>query len=234
MSSSKQIILIVEDEDTLGQTLKDYLQGQGFNSKWAKTVKNAELIFNNEYPQIVLMDIGLPDGNGLELAKKLRKKRKNFVLLFLSAWNDPETKLEGLEIGADDYITKPFALKELSLRLKRILKFQTDQELLPEEISIGNLKIWFKRFEVQNGAGKIIILSQKECHILELLFRNKNEVVSRENIIDQVWGENAYTSNRTIDNYIVNLRKWCDSDSNEYLKIHSIRGVGYKMTIDEN
>lgn len=232
MNNTKQMILIVEDEDILGNTLREYLQGQGFHAEWAKSANQAENLFSEINPQIIIMDIGLPDGNGLELAKKFRKRRNNFVLLFLSAWNDPETKLEGLEIGADDYITKPFALKELSLRLKRILKFQHEQDLLPEEIVIGNLKIWFRRFEVLTGQGESIILSQKECHILELLYRNVNEVVSRENIIDQVWGENAYTSNRTIDNYIVNLRKWCDSDPTGVLKILSIRGVGYKMTID--
>ncbi len=229
---NKQTILIVEDEPSLGQTLKDYLQGQGFHTEWASCAKDAEEQFHQLSPHIVLMDIGLPDGNGLELAKKLRKSRQSFVLLFLSAWNDPETKLEGLEIGADDYITKPFALKELSLRLKRILKFQQDYNQLPEEIVIGKLKIWFRRFEVENAQGKTIMLSQKECHILELLYRNKNAVVSRDLIIDQIWGENAYTSNRTIDNYIVNLRKWCDSDNTQQLRILSIRGVGYKMTIE--
>jgi DNA-binding response OmpR family regulator len=229
---NKQNILIVEDEIALGQTLCDYLKHQGFQHFWAQTAKEAENLFNQITPQIVIMDIGLPDGNGLEVAKKFRKQRNNFVLLFLSAWNDPETKLEGLEIGADDYITKPFALKELELRLRRILRFQHDQNQLPEEIEIGKLKVWFGRFEIQYADGSVQPLSQKECHILEILYRNKEQVVSRDQIIEQVWGENNYTSNRTVDNYIVNLRKWTDSDDQGPVKIQSIRGVGYKMTFN--
>jgi len=226
---TKQNILIVEDETSLGQTLCDYLGHQGFKYFWAKSAKEAESLFHEVTPQIVIMDIGLPDGNGLDLAKKFRKQRSNFVLLFLSAWNDPETKLEGLEIGADDYITKPFALKELELRLRRILRFQQDQNQLPEEISIGKLKVWFGKFEIQYADGSIAPLSQKECYILEILYRNKDQVISRDQIIEQVWGENNYTSNRTVDNYIVNLRKWTDSDKQSPVKIQSIRGVGYKM-----
>ena len=226
-----QTILIVEDENNLGETLKEYLTSLGHICIWAQTASDARTLFSSANPKIILMDIGLPDGNGLELAREFRHVRKDFVLLFLSAWNDPETRVEGLEIGAEDYITKPFALKELVLRLNRILKSQEELNSLPEEIVHGKLKIWFKRFEVESANGKIIPLSQKECAILELLYRKEGEAVSREEIIASIWGENAFPSNRTVDNYIVNLRKWADSDKSETLKIQSVRGVGYKLTI---
>ncbi len=224
-------ILIVEDNPALGQTLLDFLDDLNFAPYWADSSIKAEALFYKEHPSIILMDIGLPDGNGLELAKQWRMERQDFVLLFISAWNDPETRLEGLELGAEDYITKPFALKELELRLKRILRFQKQQLELADEIKIGPLTIWFKKYQVQNAQGKIISLSQKECQILELLYRNKEQVIEREEIILQVWGDGAYTSARTVDNYIVNLRKWCDSDPNKNLQITSVRGVGYKLTI---
>jgi two-component system alkaline phosphatase synthesis response regulator PhoP len=222
-------ILIVEDEENLGITLSEYLKALGHACVWAKDAKSAREYFKVERPTVILMDIGLPDGSGLDLAREFRKIRKDFVLLFLSALNDPETKVEGLEIGADDYITKPFALKELTLRLKRILSSQSEISKLPEEITHGPLKIWFKRYEVQDADGVVIGLSQKECAILELLYTKKNEAVDREEIIEKIWGEDKFPSNRTVDNYIVKLRKWCESDPKKNLDIQSIRSIGYKL-----
>lgn len=223
-------ILIVEDEPNLGATLNEYLSTKGHQCQLATTAKMASQYFSQTNDlQVILMDIGLPDGDGLSLAQAFRSQRKDFVLLFLSALNDPETKLTGLEMGADDYITKPFDLRELNLRLERILKMNKLASDNQTEITIGPLKIWFKRFEVQNAQGEIINLNQKECGILELLFRKKNQVVSRDEIISHVWGEGQYPSNRTVDNYIVGLRKWSETDPSENLKITSVRGIGYKL-----
>ena len=224
-------ILIVEDEANLGTTLSEYLQGLGHGASWARDAASARILFKKERPNLVLMDIGLPDTNGMDLAREFRTERKDFVLLFLSALNDPETKVEGLEIGADDYITKPFALKELMLRLNRILSSQIEIEKFPEEIILGPLKIWFRRYEVQDAEGAIIALSQKECAILELLYKKKNEAVERDQIIEKIWGEDKFPSNRTVDNYIVKLRKWCETDMNKSIEIQSIRSIGYKLVI---
>ncbi len=224
-------ILIVEDEINLGVTLTEYLQGLGHFAVWASDGASARTHFKSERPDLVLMDIGLPDTSGIDLAREFRSERKDFVLLFLSALNDPETKVEGLEIGADDYITKPFALKELMLRLNRILSSRIEIQKFPEEIIHGVLKIWFKRYEVQDAQGTIVPLSQKECAILELLYKNKNEAVERDRIIAKVWGEDKFPSNRTVDNYIVKLRKWCETDTKKSIEIQSIRSIGYKLVI---
>jgi two-component system alkaline phosphatase synthesis response regulator PhoP len=224
-------ILIVEDEENLGITLSEYLKGVGHEVEWAQDGKSAEKFFIEHQPNLVLMDIGLPDTNGITLAQNFRKLRKDFVLLFLSAQNDPETKVLGFESGADDYITKPFALKELMMRLSRIISSQKNFEELPEEISHGKLKIWFRRFEVMDAEGNLINLSQKECQILELLYRKKNEGIDREEIIEKIWGEDKFPSNRTVDNYIVKLRKWCETDANLPIEIQSIRGIGYKLIL---
>lgn len=222
-------ILIVEDDNNLGDTLLEYLEGCGHNVTLAKTAQAARNVFNSSNPDVILMDIELPDGNGLNLARNFIDVRKDFVLLFLSAQNDPEIKLAGLEIGAEDYITKPFALKELKIRLERILKFSSELKLQEDEIQIGDLKIWFKRFEVQDGYKNIITLSQKECAILKKLWLKKNEAVTRDQIIDEIWGEDKYPSQRTVDNYIVTLRKWCETDNTKTIEIQSIRGIGYKL-----
>lgn len=228
-------ILIVEDEPNLGDTLLDYLEAKQYSVKLAKTACAAREIFleSSFKPYVVLMDIGLPDGNGLDLGMEFREKRKDFVLLFLSAQNDPETKLQGLELGADDYITKPFDLRELMLRLERILKTKDSFDTLSDEIQLGNLKIWFKRYEIMNGDGTIIPISQKECAILELLFKKRNEVLSRDEIIEKIWGENSFPSNRTVDNYIVKLRKWLETDKNQQATISSVRGIGYRLEVKD-
>ena len=227
-------ILIVEDEINLGSTLEEYLRGLGHKCEWAQSGAEAMEHFLRLRPNLILMDIGLPDTNGMVLAKSFRAIRKDFVLLFLSALNDPETKVDALEIGAEDYITKPFALKELILRLNRILKTQNNIDTLPEQIKHGGLIIWFKRYEVQDADGFKRSLSQKECAILELLYNKNNTAVTREEIIEQIWGEDKFPSNRTVDNYIVKLRKWCESDPEKGIEIQSIRSIGYKLIINKN
>jgi len=222
-------ILIVEDEINLGTTLSEYLSDKGYGCDHAIDAKHATDFFKSTKYSIILMDINLPDGNGIELAKDFRKLRQDFVLLFLSAQNDPETKYQGLEMGAEDYITKPFDLRELTLRLDKALK---THELIvdrSEEIALGKLKIHFTKYLVIDAQGNEIPLGQKECAILELFYSHINEVVSRDQIIEHDWGLDAFPTNRTVDNYIVKLRKWIETDPDQTITINTIRGVGYKL-----
>lgn len=231
MSLVDHRILIVEDEENLGVTLQEYLENIDYEVKLAQSVAEAQSLFRIFKPQVVLMDIGLPDGSGLELAREMRSLRDDFLLFFLSALNDPDTKVEGLEIGAEDYITKPFALKELTLRLERSFQLKKTMLELPSELEHGKLKIWFSKFQVQDAFGSVINLGQKECAILELLYHSRGKAFSRDEIIDRVWGEDKYPSHRTVDNYIVKLRKWCETDHELPLEIQSIRGIGYQLNI---
>ena len=145
-------ILIIEDDKNLGLTLNEYLIEKDHNCKLARNCSEAREKFNHD-TQVVLMDIGLPDGDGISLAKEFRQLRKDFILLFLSAQNDPETKLSGLELGADDYITKPFDLRELMLRLKKAYLSHTTISQNNDIISIGSLRIHFKKYELIDGNG---------------------------------------------------------------------------------
>lgn len=222
-------LLLVEDEPNLGQTLRDYLRAKKFSVELAATCAEARVKFKEMIPAVAILDIGLPDGDGITLAREFRSQRKDCVLLFCTALNDPTLRVEGLELGAEDYITKPFELKELTLRLDRILKTRQVTLHNPDEYRFGKLIFWPKRFELQDGQGSVSSLGQKECAILELLIEKKNEVVARDEMIESIWGENSFPTNRTIDNYIVKLRKWAESDSNSALQITSVRGIGYKL-----
>lgn len=225
---SELSLLLVEDEPNLGQTLRDYLRAKKFDVDLAATCAEARIKFVQMKPAIAILDIGLPDGDGISLAREFRQERKECVLLFCTALNDPTLRLEGLELGAEDYITKPFELKELTLRLDRILKSRQITLHNPDEYRFGKLIFWPKRFEIQDADGHISSLGQKECAILELLIEKKNEVVARDEMIEKIWGENSFPTNRTIDNYIVKLRKWADSDLSS-VQITSVRGIGYKL-----
>jgi two-component system alkaline phosphatase synthesis response regulator PhoP len=226
---SELSVLLVEDEPNLGQTLRDYLRAKKFMVELAASCAEARVKFIQTAPAIVIMDIGLPDGDGISLAREFRNRRKDCVLLFCTALNDPTLRVEGLELGAEDYITKPFELKELTLRLDRILKSRQITLHNPDEYRFGKLIFWPKRFEIQDADGLITSLGQKECAILELLIQKKNEVVARDVMIESIWGENSFPTNRTIDNYIVKLRKWADTEPNAALLITSVRGIGYKL-----
>jgi two-component system alkaline phosphatase synthesis response regulator PhoP len=227
-------LLIVEDEPNLGQTLRDYLRSKKYEVELATTCAEARSKFNEISPAIAILDIGLPDGSGIDLAREFRKLKKDCVLLFCTALNDPSLRVEGLELGAEDYITKPFELKEMTLRLDRILKSRQFTMHNPDEMRFGKLIFWPKRFEIQDGNGEMSALGQKECAILELFLERKNEVVSRDEMIESIWGENSFPTNRTIDNYIVKLRKWAESDSEGFVKITSVRGIGYKLELKGN
>jgi len=222
-------LLLVEDEPNLGQTLRDYLRAKKFNVELATTAAEAKSKFEEIRPTIAILDIGLPDGSGIELGREFRQKRKECVLLFCTALNDPALRVEGLELGAEDYITKPFELKELTLRLDRILRSREITFQNPDQFIFGQLIFWPKRFELKDAFGNISALSQKECAMLELLLDKKNEVISRDEMIESIWGENSFPTNRTIDNYIVKLRKWAESDPSSGVKITSVRGIGYKL-----
>lgn len=222
-------LLLVEDEPNLGQTLRDYLRAKKFRVELAASCAEARLKFKEIRPAVAILDIGLPDGSGIDLAREFRQERRECVLLFCTALNDPVLRVEGLELGAEDYVTKPFELKELTLRLDRILKSRELTLSNPDEYRFGKLIFWPKRFEILDGDGVTSSLSQKECAILELLLEKKNDVVARDEMIESIWGENSFPTNRTIDNYIVKLRKWADSSTSTGLKIQSVRGIGYKL-----
>jgi two-component system alkaline phosphatase synthesis response regulator PhoP len=223
-------ILIVEDEPNLGSTLQEYLSLKNFNCHLATNLADARNVFQSSQSKIkiVLMDIGLPDGSGLDLAKELFSINNKLILIFLSAQNDPSTRLMGLDLGAYDYITKPFELRELTLRLERILQQQSspDEKITFEEIHFdpSSLQISYQ----DHGA---VQLNVKESGIFHLLISHVNQVISRDQMIDSVWGANEFPSNRTIDNYIVRLRKIIDELQIQHIEIVSIRGVGYKMQL---
>lgn len=226
----KQSILIVEDEESLGKTLLLNLELENYNVKLANSGNLALQLFNEHHNtlHLVLLDVMLPEINGFELCEKFKTINPSVPVIFLTAKNQTSEKISGLKLGADDYITKPFELEELLLRIQNVIKRNAKPSSAVFEF--GKCSINFETFEIKDVTGEISTLSKREIGLLKLLTDNKNKVISRDQIIENLWSEKENSSSRTIDNYILGFRKYFEINAKEPKHFHSVRGVGYKFT----
>ena len=220
-------ILIVEDDKNITNTLTYYLQNEGFKIETAKNKNEGIEKIKEKTYNLILLDITLPDGNGYEIYHEL-KKEKNTPAIFLTALDEEKDIVKGLDIGADDYITKPFRTRELLSRIKNVLR-HTKQEEIEEKIKIGNVEInEAKGIVLKNG--KEIELTALEYKILTLLFENRGRIISREQILANIWDENEnYVNDNTLTVYIKRIREKIEEDINSPKIIKTIRGLGYKI-----
>ena len=219
-------ILIVEDEMSINDILTTALKREGYDVMSAFSAKEAEMIFNGFNPDLVLLDLMLPDGKGEELCKVMYKKA---CVIMITAKSNILDKLNGMEIGADDYITKPFDIREVKMRVKvalRRLEVQENTTAIRKEIEKG-LFIDIEKREVKKD-GEIIKLSKKEFDILYMLYRNKEIVFSREQLLNKIWGIDYYGDDRTVDVHIRRIREKLGEEKGESI-IETVFGVGYVM-----
>ncbi len=233
MVTKKFSILLVEDEENLQETLKLNLELEGYDVSVSANGADALKIITREYFNLIILDVMLPEIDGIRVCETIRLNNTDVPILFLSAKNSSADRVLGLKKGADDYLTKPFNLEELLLRVDKLIHKSeriATKVMLSDTYEFGNNKIDFKASESVNKAGEKITLTKKELMLLKLLIENKNEVVTREKILQSVWGYNVYPTTRTIDNFILNFRKYYEEDSRNPQHFHSARGVGYKFT----
>jgi two-component system alkaline phosphatase synthesis response regulator PhoP len=225
-------ILLVEDEENLHESLKMNLGLEGYDVVSAFDGKVALQKIKDEYFDLIILDIMLPELDGLTVLETLRINKVDSPVLILSARNTSADRIAGLRKGADDYLTKPFALEELLLRVEKLIRKNKKQVGTGVESSyqFGGHTINFKSQEAVLKTGETVELSKKEAMLLQLLIEHANEVVTRETILRTVWGYNVFPTTRTIDNFLLNLRKHFEEDSRNPRYFHSVRGVGYKFT----
>ena len=226
---NKKRILLAEDEEHLLEAIKLNLELEGSKVSTAHNGKKALQIFKEERFNLVILDVMMPEIDGFVVAETIRLENSEVPIMFLTAKNTNEDKIAGLKKGADDYLTKPFNLEELLLRVKKLItKNQKllDKDTVGETYSFGNNIIDFNAQEATTKSGERIQLSKKESMLLKLLIENKNEVVTREKILQTVWGYNVYPTTRTIDNFILSFRKYFEEDSRNPQYFHSVSGVG--------
>ena len=226
-------ILLVEDEENLQEALKLNLELEGYEVASSYDGADALKQVKKEHFDLIILDVMLPEIDGITVCETIRLDNFAIPILILSAKNNSADRVLGLKKGADDYLTKPFNLEELLLRVNKLIKKSgqlSGRQPVSEVYEFGKNKIDFKALESYNKAGTKILLTKKECMLLKLLIENKNEVVPREKILQAVWGYNVYPTTRTIDNFILSFRKYFEADSRNPVYFHSVRGIGYKFT----
>ena len=233
MNADKGSILLVEDEENLHEALKLNLELDGFAVTSAFDGAAALNAVQGEYFDLIILDVMLPEMDGVHVTETIRISNNEVPILILSAKNSSADRVLGLKKGADDYLTKPFNLEELLLRVHKLIdknKKLLDKSSIGDTYAFGGNTIDFKAQEATTNKGEKIQLSKKETMLLKLLIENKNEVVPREKILQSVWGYNVYPTTRTIDNFILSFRKYFEEDSRNPKYFHSVRGVGYKYS----
>jgi DNA-binding response OmpR family regulator len=226
-------ILIVEDEAAMLQGLKDNLEFEGYQVDIAPEGNSGlEKILANTY-DLALLDVMLPNISGFDICKKARKEGVQTPIILLTAKGEEIDKVLGLELGADDYITKPFSLRELLARIKAILRrsiIEPPGKVVTENLLIGNLAVNFKNYEASVN-GETVKMTHKEFEILHYLYNNANKTVHRDDIMSNVWEIDYEVTTRTVDNFILKLRQKVEADQNQPKIILTVHGIGYKLVI---
>jgi two-component system alkaline phosphatase synthesis response regulator PhoP len=226
-------VLVVEDEENLLMAVKMNLELEGYEVVTAGSGPEALKKFGEQRFNLVILDIMLPELDGYQVCQTIRVGNNETPILFLTAKDTSDDKILGLKMGADDYLTKPFHLEELLLRTKVLIRHSMKGTAGEKDTHIFRFdenEINFSTFMARGKAKTTIQLTKREAALLKLLIDRKNEVVSRKQILQTVWGYDVFPSTRTIDNFILTFRKYFEKDSRNPKYFHSIRGVGYKFT----
>ena len=222
-------ILIVEDEPGILLSLKDELESEGYNVMEADNGEIGLALAKQKKPDLIILDIMLPILDGYEVCKRLRMSGDSTPILMLTVKDKEIDKVLGLELGADDYVTKPFSLREVTARVKALLRRTDERTKEITAYSFGQIELDFKKYEAKKKSKKLE-LTPLEFHMLKLLIQKKGEALSRDDFLDKIWGEdNTYVSFRTVDSHIANIRKKIEDDPANPKHIISIRSVGYKF-----
>ena len=217
-------LLLVEDDQSLGQTLQERLERHSYLVTWAKTIGQARDRVKNEEFDLIILDLGLPDGSGFDFAREVKKTGKA-PFIFMTANATAPNRLKGFEMGAEEFVPKPFHLKEMFLRIKHVLENHAKKG----DVKVGSHTVDFESMSVVRQDGQIEYLPSRDFKLLELLMRAAPKVVSRDEILDSLWGDEKFPTNRTVDNMIVRLRNLF---GNEGRCIRSVRGIGYQWIGD--
>jgi two-component system alkaline phosphatase synthesis response regulator PhoP len=225
-------ILVVEDEPNVGRTLTERLAAEGYNIEWAHNASEALTASSGPAFDLALLDVGLPDQSGFDLAATLRERHPRTAIVFLTAFGTPEDRVRGLELGAEDYIVKPFHYKELLLRIENALRraklLASAETRYERPLLVGRARIDLNRMEATAGDEKVS-LTHKECAVLTLLLEKQGAVLARDEILDRAWAPDEFPTPRTVDNFIVRLRRLIEPDPAAPQVIRSVRGVGYQL-----
>jgi two-component system response regulator RegX3 len=233
MQLGRRTILLVEDEESITTPLVEALRREGFDTAVSATAGESLALADRVKPDLVLLDVMLPDGSGFDVCRELRA-RSRVPIIMLTARGEESDRVAGLELGADDYVVKPFSARELVARVRAVLRraAEAGERRVEGVTEVGDVRIDPGRRSV-SFRGEELELSRKEFELLRLLIENAGSVVTRERLIDEVWDTNWFGSTKTLDVHVSGLRKKLDDDPGSPRYIHTIRGVGFRFSADD-
>jgi DNA-binding response OmpR family regulator len=220
-------VLVVEDDPAILRGLTDNLRFESYDVIAASDGESAYRLIREQKPDAIVLDLMLPNMSGYELCRKVRGEGLRTPILMLTARGEEADRILGLDLGADDYITKPFSVRELLARVRAVLRRVQPAPAAPDELRIDDLVVDFRKYEAEKS-GAAIDLTRKEFGLLRLLVQRRGEVVSRSELLDEVWGYDATPTTRTVDNHVASLRAKIETNPAEPRHLLTVFGVGYK------
>jgi DNA-binding response OmpR family regulator len=221
-------ILIIEDDLAIQKGVKDNLELENYEVITESDGEAGLQTAIKQLPDLIILDLNLPSKSGYDICRELRSSGNNVPIIMLSARAEEADKVLGLELGADDYVTKPFSIRELLSRIKAVLRRKSEFENETDSYFIDDIKIDFKKMEAYKGK-KLIFMSLKEYEILKFFIKHKEEVVSRNMLLDEVWGYEVFPTTRTVDNYVMMIRKKIEKNPSIPKHILTIHSAGYRF-----
>jgi DNA-binding response OmpR family regulator len=227
-------ILVVEDDLAILRGLKDNLEFESYKVLTASDGESGDALLRETRPDLMILDIMLPGMTGTDLCRKARADGLSTPILILTARGQERDRVAGLDLGADDYMTKPFSIPELLARVRALLRRsgQARSGDLPEELHFDDVTVDFRRFEARK-AGRVVEMSRKEFGVLRRLAARAGEVVRRDELLDEVWGYDRFPTTRTVDNHIARIRGKLEADPAVPSRLLTVHGVGYRLALDD-
>ena len=224
-------IIVIEDDLAILRGLRDNLEYESYEVYTATDGEQGYRLIQKHHPHLIVLDLMMPRMSGYELCRKVRSEGIATPILMLTARSEEVDRVHGLDIGADDYVTKPFSVPELLARIRAIMRRVQPSTALPDRLHFDDVSVDFKRFEAKK-ASQVLKLSRKEFGVLRLLAARVGQVVTRNELLDEVWGHESYPTTRTVDNHIASLRSKLEDDSSKPRHLITVHGVGYKMILE--
>jgi DNA-binding response OmpR family regulator len=226
-------ILIIEDDAAILRGLKDNLEYESYEVLTAADGEEGYYLIKEKKPDLIILDLMLPKMNGYELCRRVRHEGVTTPILMLTARGEEMDRVHGLDLGADDYVTKPFSVPELLARIRAIIRRIQKAKAgnLPSDLQFGEVSVDFKCFEARKG-DEVLDMSRKEFGVLRLLAARAGEVITRDELLDEVWGYDQYPTTRTVDNHIALLRTKLEDDPSKPRHLLTVHGVGYKLVLE--
>ncbi len=221
-------ILVVEDDPAILRGLTDNLKYESYEVLTATDGETGYRLIREKNPELIILDLMLPKLSGYELCRKLRAEGVSTPILMLTARGEEADRVLGLDLGADDYVTKPFSVRELLARIRAILRRMHPPQALPDEVRFDDVVVDFRRYEARKGE-KSLEMTRKEFGLLRLLAARPGKVITRDELLNEVWGYENYPSTRTVDNHIASLRAKLEQDPSQPCHLITVHGVGYKL-----